>query len=123
MSLSLGFGLLMLIGKVTAWWITGSAAILSDALESIVHVIAVAFAVFSLWLSQRTAADDRFPYGYERITFFSAGFEGAMIVPPPSPSSSRPSTSGSTVSSHRSLGTGALLITPARPSTALSAST
>jgi cation diffusion facilitator family transporter len=79
MSLSLGFGLLMLIGKVTAWWITGSAAILSDALESIVHVIAVAFAVFSLWLSQRTATDE-FPYGYERITFFSAGFEGGMIV-------------------------------------------
>jgi cation diffusion facilitator family transporter len=79
MSLSLGFGLLMLIGKVTAWWITGSAAILSDALESIVHVVAVAFAVFSLWLSQRTATSE-FPYGYERITFFSAGFEGGMIA-------------------------------------------
>ena len=46
--LSLAFGVLMLAGKVSAWWITGSAAILSDALESIVHVIAVAFAAFSL---------------------------------------------------------------------------
>jgi cation diffusion facilitator family transporter len=35
--------------------------------------------VFSLWLSLRPAIP-KFQYGYERITFFSAGFEGAMIV-------------------------------------------
>jgi divalent metal cation (Fe/Co/Zn/Cd) transporter len=44
-----------------------------------VHVIAVAFAAFSLRLSTKPAAPT-FLYGYERITFFSAGFEGAMIV-------------------------------------------
>ena len=44
-----------------------------------VHVVAVAFAVFSLWLSARPAVA-HFHYGYERITFFSAGFEGAMIM-------------------------------------------
>src|ERR1035441_1243328 len=48
----------------------------SDAAESVVHVVAVAFAVFSLWLSTRPAVP-QFHYGYERITFFSAGFEGA----------------------------------------------
>jgi cation diffusion facilitator family transporter len=79
MRLSLIVGILMLAGKVTAWWITGSTAIFSDAAESVVHVVAVAFAVFSLWLSTRPAVP-RFQYGYERITFFSAGFEGAMIV-------------------------------------------
>ncbi|MBA3972676.1 MAG: hypothetical protein C0504_00505 [Candidatus Solibacter sp.] len=79
MRLSLAVGLLMLAGKVFAWWITGSAAILSDALESVVHVVAVAFAAFSLWLSARPASR-RFHYGYERISFFSAGFEGAMII-------------------------------------------
>jgi len=79
MKLSLAVGVLMLVGKGAAWWITGSAAILSDALESVVHVVAVGFAAFSLWLSMRPATK-RFHYGYERISFFSAGFEGAMII-------------------------------------------
>jgi cation diffusion facilitator family transporter len=79
MRLSLMVGLLMLVGKVAAYWFTGSSAIFSDAAESVVHVVAVAFAVFSLWLSTRPAVP-HFHYGFERITFFSAGFEGAMIV-------------------------------------------
>jgi cation diffusion facilitator family transporter len=79
MRLSLIVGILMLAGKMIAFGLTGSTAIFSDAAESVVHVIAVAFAVFSLWLSTRPAAP-RFHYGYERISFFSAGFEGAMIV-------------------------------------------
>lgn len=79
MRLSLIVGVLMLVGKVAAYVVTGSSAIFSDAAESVVHVVAVAFAVFSLWLSTRPAVP-QFHYGYERITFFSAGFEGAMIV-------------------------------------------
>jgi cation diffusion facilitator family transporter len=79
MYLSLAVGLAMLAGKVTAYLITGSAAILSDAAESVIHVVAVAFAAFALRLSERPA-DARYPYGYERVAFFSAGFEGAMIV-------------------------------------------
>lgn len=79
MRLSLTAGLFMLAGKVTAYFMTHSAAIFSDAAESVVHVVAVAFAVFSLRLSAKPAAP-QFLYGYERITFFSAGFEGAMIV-------------------------------------------
>jgi len=79
MRLSLIAGILMLAGKGTAWWVTGSSAVFSDAAESVVHVVAVGFAVFSLWLSTRPAVP-RFQYGYERISFFSAGFEGAMIV-------------------------------------------
>jgi cation diffusion facilitator family transporter len=79
MQLSVAIGILMLVGKMAAWWITGSAAILSDAVESVVHVIAVGFAAASLRLSYRPA-DATHPYGFERITFFSAGFEGAMII-------------------------------------------
>ena len=79
MRLSLAFGVLMLVGKMAAYFMTGSAAILSDAAESVIHVVAVAFAAFSLRLSVKPAAPE-FLYGYERITFFSAGFEGAMIV-------------------------------------------
>jgi cation diffusion facilitator family transporter len=79
MRLSLAVGVLMLVGKTTAYFMTGSAAILSDFAESVVHVIAVAFAAFSLRLSTKPAGPT-FLYGYERIAFFSAGFEGAMIV-------------------------------------------
>ncbi len=79
MRLSLLVGLLMLTGKMTAYLLTGSSAIFSDAAESVVHVVVVIFAVFSLWLSSRPAIP-QFRYGFERITFFSAGFEGAMIV-------------------------------------------
>jgi len=79
MLLSLIFGVVMLAGKTFAYFMTHSAAIFSDAAESVIHVIAVAFAAFSLRLSSKPAST-QFLYGYERITFFSAGFEGAMIV-------------------------------------------
>jgi cation diffusion facilitator family transporter len=79
MRISLIIGILMLAGKLAAYFITHSAAIFSDAAESVVHVVAVAFAAFSLRLSSKPA-DSQFLYGYERITFFSAGFEGAMII-------------------------------------------
>ncbi|MGC9159519.1 MAG: cation diffusion facilitator family transporter [Terracidiphilus sp.] len=79
MRLSLLFGFLMLAGKTAAWFLTHSTAIFSDAAESVIHVIAVGFASYSLRLSLRPASR-HFLYGYERITFFSAGFEGALIV-------------------------------------------
>jgi cation diffusion facilitator family transporter len=79
MRLSLAFGFLMFAGKVGAYLYTGSPAIFSDAAESLIHVAAVGFAAFSLRLSAKPA-DERFRYGYERISFFSAGFEGALII-------------------------------------------
>jgi cation diffusion facilitator family transporter len=79
MRLSLLFGVAMLLGKVTAYFLTHSAAIFSDAAESVIHVFAVAFASFSLRLSLKPASH-HFLYGYERISFFSAGFEGALII-------------------------------------------
>lgn len=77
--LSLAVGVLMLAGKMYAYLITGSAAILSDAAESVVHVVAVAFATFSAWLSIQPP-DPSHPYGHDKIGFFSAGIEGVMIV-------------------------------------------
>jgi len=94
MRLSLMVGLAMLIAKTTVYFMTHSAAIFSDAAESVVHVVAVGFASFSLRLSSRSASP-QFLYGYERITFFSAGFEGAMIVSLQSPSSMNQSGGGS----------------------------
>jgi cation diffusion facilitator family transporter len=77
LSLLLSGGLLAV--KFLAYQLTGSAAVLSDALESIVNVIASSFALFSVTLSARPP-DASHPYGHGRIEFFSAGFEGALIV-------------------------------------------
>ncbi len=79
MRLSLGVGFVMFGIKMGAYLLTGSAAILSDAAESVVHVAAVVFAAYSLKLSYRPA-DESHLYGHSKIAFFSAGFEGAMII-------------------------------------------
>jgi len=79
MGLSLVAGFFMLGTKVLAYGTTGSAAILADAAESVVHVVAVSFAAYSLWLSSKPP-DPTHLYGHDKIAFFSAGFEGAMIV-------------------------------------------
>jgi cation diffusion facilitator family transporter len=79
MTLSLAIGLLMLVMKIGAYLLTGSAAILSDAAESVVHVAAVMFAAYSLKLSYKPP-DESHLYGHAKISFFSAGFEGAMII-------------------------------------------
>lgn len=68
----------MFAGKWYAYLITGSAAILSDAAESVVHVVAVSFAFYSMWLSQQPP-DKSHPYGHDKVGYFSAGFEGVMI--------------------------------------------
>lgn len=77
--ISFGIGLLMLTMKGGAYLITDSAAILSDAMESVVHVIATGFALYSIILVGRPA-DKRHPYGYGKIEYISAGTEGALIV-------------------------------------------
>ncbi len=77
--ISVVIGLLMFGMKFYGYLITGSAAILSDAMESVVHVIATSFAFYSVMLSARPA-DDSHPYGHGKIEFFSAGIEGLLIV-------------------------------------------
>ncbi|MBI2418387.1 MAG: cation transporter [Ignavibacteriales bacterium] len=76
---SFAAGIIMLFLKWFAFSLTGSVAIFSDAAESVVHIVGVAFAVFSLWLSIQPA-DKNHLYGHEKINFFSAGFEGLLIV-------------------------------------------
>ncbi len=78
-TISLLIGFLMFFGKIGAYFLTGSAAVLSDALESVVHIVATSFAFYSLHLSTKPA-DKEHPYGHGKIEFFSAGFEGAMII-------------------------------------------
>jgi len=78
MNLSLIVAIILLAAKVFASVLTGSSAIYSDAAESVVHVFAVAFAVWALRLAHKPA-DDTHHYGHDKISFISAGFEGAMI--------------------------------------------
>ncbi len=76
-SVAIGFGMLGL--KMTAYFLTHSAAILSDALESVVHVFATSIALYSIVVSSRPA-DESHPYGHGKVEFFSAGLEGGLIV-------------------------------------------
>ncbi len=77
--ISFGVGVFLMAIKFYAWQITHSAAVLSDALESIVNVIASGFAWYSIRLSSRPK-NISYPYGYGKIEFFSAGLEGGLIL-------------------------------------------
>ena len=77
--LSLVVATLMLAAKYQAYRITGSTAVLSDALESIVNVLAAVFALGGLLFAGRPA-DRNHPYGHGKIEFFSAAFEGGLIA-------------------------------------------
>ncbi|WP_373495588.1 cation diffusion facilitator family transporter [Aquiflexum sp.] len=71
--------LVLLVVKFYSFYITNSMAILTDALESIVNVVAAGFATYSIYLSSRPR-DDNHPYGHGKIEFFSAGVEGTLII-------------------------------------------
>lgn len=79
MNISLLIGFLMLALKWTAYMLTGSIAIFSDAMETIVHIAAVGFAWYSLRITYLPADEDHH-FGHDKITFFSAGLEGALII-------------------------------------------
>jgi cation diffusion facilitator family transporter len=76
---SLIVGALILVAKYQAYRMTGSTAILSDALESIVNVVAAVFALGGIAFAAQPA-DRNHPYGHGKIEFFSAAFEGGLIA-------------------------------------------
>lgn len=76
---SVGVGVLLLVVKFIAYFLTRSSAIFSDAMESIVNVLASLVAAYALWLAHRPADRDH-PYGHGKVEFLSAGFEGGMIL-------------------------------------------
>lgn len=71
--------IVVLAAKLTAFAVTGSTAVLSDALESFVNVAAGAILLGSLYLSS-LPADRNHPYGHGKVEFFSAGVEGTLIA-------------------------------------------
>ena len=76
---SVAVALVTMAIKTMAWWMTGSVGLLSDAMESLVNL---AGAMFGLWMVTIAArpADEDHPYGHHKAEYFSAGFEGILIV-------------------------------------------
>ena len=65
--------------KASAWWVTGSVSLLSDALESLVNLAGASFALLMVTLAAQPP-DEEHPYGHHKAEYFSSGFEGVMIV-------------------------------------------
>ena len=76
---SLFVGVLVLGIKTLAWWMTGSVALLADALESTVNVATAIAVLLAVGYAQRPADDDH-PFGHHKAEYFSAVLEGVMIV-------------------------------------------
>jgi cation diffusion facilitator family transporter len=65
--------------KTLAWWLTGSVGLLSDALESLVNLVAALLA-FTMLRVAASPPDEHHPYGFSKAEYFAAGIEGALIV-------------------------------------------
>jgi cation diffusion facilitator family transporter len=72
-------GIVVLLTKFLAWRWTGSVALLGDAVESIVNVVAAGLVVWALHFSSQPA-DDEHPWGHGKAEYFSAGVEGTLVV-------------------------------------------
>jgi len=72
-------GVIVLALKFLAYWLTGSVALLSDALESIINIVAAAAAVVALRVSAMPA-DENHPFGHSKAEYLSAVLEGILIV-------------------------------------------
>lgn len=77
--LSIGAAVLTILLKGTAYFLTGSVGLLSDALESTINLAAAVVALVALRLVERPP-DDEFAFGYSKVEYFAGGFEGGMIV-------------------------------------------
>ena len=71
-------GIVLFLIKIYAWYVTSSVAILTDALESTINVIAGLIGLYSLYLSS-LPKDQNHPYGHGKVEFISASIEGTLI--------------------------------------------
>jgi cation diffusion facilitator family transporter len=72
-------GVIIFLIKLLAYFVSNSVALLSDALESIVNIVASGLMLFSVWLSEKPA-DDSHNYGHQKIEDISSMLEGIFIV-------------------------------------------
>jgi cation diffusion facilitator family transporter len=77
--LSIGAAILTILLKTGAWWLTGSVGLLSDAIESLVNLVAALMALGALTVAARPA-DESHAHGYDKAEYFSSGVEGALIL-------------------------------------------
>lgn len=72
-------GIALFIAKLIAWHLTNSDAVFSDAMESIVNIIAAFMGLYSLYLAAKPK-DREHPYGHGKVEFVTSGIEGALII-------------------------------------------
>ena len=72
-------GIVLFVGKLIAWHLTNSDAVFSDAMESIVNIIAAFMGLYSLYLAAKPKDLDH-PYGHGKVEFVTSGIEGALII-------------------------------------------
>ena len=77
--ISVVVALLTIVLKTLAWWLTGSVGLLSDAMESFVNLAGAMFALGMVTIAERPADEDH-PYGHHKAEYFSAGFEGILVI-------------------------------------------
>jgi cation diffusion facilitator family transporter len=77
--LSIAAAVLTIALKATAYFVTGSVGLLSDALESVVNLVAAVMALAMLTIAARPADADH-TYGHAKAEYFSSGVEGALIL-------------------------------------------
>lgn len=76
---SIGVAAITIVLKTLAWWLTGSVGLLSDAMETVVNLVSAIFALLMVRIAQQPP-DAEHPYGHHKAEYFSAGFEGLMIM-------------------------------------------
>ena len=76
---SLGVSVVVLAMKFAAYCLTGSVALYSDALETVINVVAAIGALVALWFSERPANANH-PYGHQKAEYLSAVIERALVL-------------------------------------------
>ena len=79
LKISVGVALATIALKTSAWWLTGSVGLLSDALESLVNLAGAIFALMMVTVAAQPP-DEGHPYGHHKAEYFSSGFEGVLIL-------------------------------------------
>ncbi len=77
--LSIAAAVITITLKTWAYWVTNSIGLLSDALESLVNLVAAGVALIMLWIAARPPDEDH-AFGHDKAEYFSSGVEGALIV-------------------------------------------
>ena len=72
-------GIALFVAKLIAWRLTNSDAVFSDAMESIVNIIAAFMGLYALYLAAKPK-DREHPYGHGKVEFVTSGVEGALII-------------------------------------------